>query len=65
MDESYVMLTVYFDDPFWVGVFERAEGGKLSAARITFGAEPKDHEVWERYCGSTPGLNSVRLLTRS
>ena len=30
MDESYVMLTVYFDDPFWVGVFERAEGRKLS-----------------------------------
>ena len=48
MDESYVMLTVYFDDPFWGGVFERAEGRKLSAAKLTFGAEPKDHEVWER-----------------
>ena len=21
-------LTVYFDDPFWVGVFERMEDGK-------------------------------------
>ena len=23
-------LTVYFDDPFWVGVFERIEDSKLS-----------------------------------
>ena len=40
-------LTVYFDDPFWVGVFERVEDGKLSVSKITFGAEPKDYEVWE------------------
>lgn len=32
-------LTVYFEDPFWVGVFERIENGKLSAAKVTFGAE--------------------------
>lgn len=38
-------LTVFFDDPFWVGVFERQEDGKLSACRVTFGAEPKDYEV--------------------
>lgn len=40
-------LTVYFEDPFWVGVFERTENEKLSACKITFGAEPKDYEVWE------------------
>ncbi len=40
-------LTVFFEDPFWVGVFERIEDGKLSACKATFGAEPKDHEVWE------------------
>ena len=40
-------LTVYFDDPFWVGVFERIEDGKLSVCKVTFGAEPKDYEVWE------------------
>ena len=40
-------LTVYFEDPFWVGVFERIENGKLSAAKVTFGAEPKDYEVQE------------------
>ena len=40
-------LTVYFNDPFWVGVFERIEDGKLSVCRVTFGAEPKDYDVWE------------------
>jgi len=40
-------LTVYFEDPFWVGVFERTEDGKLSVAKFTFGAEPKDYEVYE------------------
>lgn len=41
-------LTVYFEDPFWVGVFERTQNGALSACKITFGAEPKDYEV-QRY----------------
>ena len=40
-------LTVYFEDPFWVGVFERICDGTLSASKVTFGAEPKEYEVWE------------------
>lgn len=40
-------LTVYFDDPFWVGVFEVYQSGRLTAAKVTFGAEPKDGEVYE------------------
>jgi len=40
-------LTVYFDDLFWVGVFERIEDGKLSVCKVTFGAEPKDYDIWE------------------
>ena len=47
MDNYVGRLTVYFDEPFWVGVFERIENGKLSAAKVTFGAEPKDYEVQE------------------
>ena len=39
-------LTVFFEDPFWVGVFERLDEGKLSVCKVTFGAEPKDYEVW-------------------
>lgn len=37
-------LTVFFEEPFWVGVFERIEDGKLSVCKVTFGAEPKDYE---------------------
>ena len=40
-------LKVFFDDPFWVGVFEIYQSGKLTAAQVTFGAEPKDSEVYE------------------
>lgn len=40
-------LTVYFEEPFWVGVFERIEGEELFVCKVTFGAEPKDQEVWE------------------
>ena len=45
MDKVVIKLTVYFADPFWVGVAERIAGGRLSAAKITFGAEPKDYEI--------------------
>ena len=40
-------LKIFFEEPFWVGVFERVEDGKLSVCKVTFGAEPKDIEVWE------------------
>ena len=28
MDKSSGKLTVYFDDPFWVGMFEHIDNGK-------------------------------------
>ncbi|MCR5090674.1 MAG: YjdF family protein [Oscillospiraceae bacterium] len=40
-------LTVYFEGPFWVGVFERIDERKLSVCKVTFGAEPKDYDVLE------------------
>ncbi|WP_130811343.1 YjdF family protein [Olsenella sp. Marseille-P4559] len=45
MERSSITLTVLFDAPFWVGVFERVENGRLAVAKVTFGAEPKDYEV--------------------
>ena len=39
-------LTIYFEEPFWVGVFEELDGGKLSVCRTVFGAEPTDAQVW-------------------
>ena len=47
MGSDYGKLTVFFEDPFWVGIFERIESGKLSVCRVVFGSEPKDYEVWE------------------
>ncbi|WP_411678050.1 YjdF family protein [Caproicibacter sp.] len=46
MDGS-IKLTVFFDDPFWAAVYERTEDGKLQAARVVFGAEPKDSDVYD------------------
>lgn len=56
MEETSVTLTVLFEAPFWVGVVERVEDGRLSACRIVFGAEPKDYEVWEYVLRSYSGL---------
>lgn len=47
MGEVRGQLTVFFEERFWVGVFERTEDGKVSASKVTFGAEPKDGEVYE------------------
>ena len=47
MDSNVISLIVFFQEPFWVGVFERVENGGLSVCKATFGAEPKDYEVHE------------------
>ena len=47
MDKVSGKLTVFFEEPFWVGIFECMEEGKLSVAKVTFGAEPKEYEVQE------------------
>ena len=47
MDKVSGKLTVYFEDPFWIGVFEIVKGGRLSASKVTFGAEPKDSDVYK------------------
>ena len=44
MSTSAGKLTVFFEEPFWVGVFERIENGKLSVSKVTFGTEPKELE---------------------
>ena len=54
MDEAMCKMTVFFENPFWVGVIERIDNEKLSVCKITFGAEPKDYEVYDfisrEYC---------------
>lgn len=38
-------FTVFFEAPFWKGLYERIENNQLSVAIVVFGAEPKDVEV--------------------
>ena len=38
-------LTVYYEAPYWIGIYERILNGNLEVCKITFGAEPKDYEV--------------------
>lgn len=45
MDKVSEKLIVFFEAPFWVGIFENISSGKLSVCKITFGAEPKDYEI--------------------
>ena len=40
-------LTVLFDDPFWIGLFEMIDQNGLRACKVTFGAEPTEKEVME------------------
>ena len=47
MDRAKAGLTVFFEGPFWVGIFERVEDGKLSVCRVVFGNEPKDYDIWD------------------
>ena len=47
MDKVSGRLTVFFEEQFWIGVFERISEGKLSVCKVTFGVEPKDYEVYE------------------
>ena len=40
-------LTIMFENPFWIGLFERIDQQGLSVCKVTFGAEPTDKEVLE------------------
>lgn len=46
MDKATGRMTVFFEEPFWVGIVERIDNGKLSVCRIVFGAEPRDYEIY-------------------
>ncbi len=46
MDTVSSKLTVMFEEPFWIGLYEREYGGRYEVCKITFGPEPKDYEVF-------------------
>lgn len=64
MDAS--AFTIFFEDPFWVGLYERTEEGRYTVCRVVFGPEPKDYEVYDfllkhwRQMPFSPGLEAAR-----
>ena len=46
METGYAKLTVRFEDPFWVLLYERDGGGTYEVCKLPFGAEPGDQEVY-------------------
>lgn len=50
-------LQVFFEDPFWIGIFEHVENGKLSVCKVTFGSEPKDYMVKDFILKNYAGLS--------
>ena len=47
MDIVKGKLSVFFENPFWIGIFECISDQKLSVCKVTFGSEPKDCEIYE------------------
>jgi AAA+ superfamily predicted ATPase len=57
-----IKLTVFFDDPFWVGVFEKEYDGQYETARVVFGSEPKDYEVYDYLIHRFNGVRFTRPM---
>ena len=65
METGYARITVQFEAPFWVCLYERWNGGSYEACKIPFGAEPGDGQVYERLLSGwrtlafSPGIPSA------
>lgn len=47
MNEVKVRFRVFFEEPFWVGLFERHYKGKVTVSRFVFGPEPRAWQIAE------------------
>lgn len=71
MEKAQSRLTVFFEEPFWVGVYEREAEGRYEAAKLTFGAEPRDFEVYEFFLTSwhrlrfSPSIEAAKPVERT
>jgi len=44
---AHIQATIFFDQRYWVGTFERTDKEGYAVARHIFGGEPTDPEVYE------------------
>ena len=49
MNTSRASLTVCFEPPFWVALYQREEGRGVQVCRVTFGAAPRDQQVLDYF----------------
>ena len=49
MSVSKSRLTVCFEPPFWVAVYQREEESGFQVCKITFGGEPRDQQVLDYF----------------
>jgi len=54
---SQINLTVLFNDPFWIGIFEVIEDDEYKVCKVTFGPEPKVEETYELILNKFYSLN--------
>lgn len=65
MSTTKTSLTVTFEAPFWIGLYERESDDAYEVCKITFGAEPKDYEVYEFLLRNWHGLSFSPKLQSS
>ena len=46
---SKARLNVYFEPPFWVGLYQREEADGCRVCKVTFGGEPRDQQVLDYF----------------
>ena len=65
MNLTVSSITVMFEDPFWIGLYEREWNGRYEVCKITFGAEPKDCQDmnWARFITILP--STIRPITQA
>jgi len=49
MNECKAKLTVFFEPPFWVALYQREDGGGIRVCKVTFGSEPRDQQVLDYF----------------
>ncbi|ADL05722.1 YjdF family protein [Lacrimispora saccharolytica] len=70
MRKTCSRLTVLFEDPFWVGIWESENQDRYEVCKITFGPEPKDYEIYDFILKNyhrlrfSPSLNGSAMLEK-
>lgn len=44
-NRNLIKVRILFEDPFYIGIFEKVENDRVYVAKVTFGKEPKEKEL--------------------